>query len=220
MICLRSRMDYLREAMPFDSVQVVMSLGLVKTGAVATLGRWAQNAPLGGRRRRLAVLCFVVAAVSPFLPDVDLDYRRADPFSGRSHGFGVGVEEIGVAGGVGSAPVSIVDRAQPPSGPFKPNLPFNLALGLAFVGHHVARAAAEAHHRDHEAGVAERALGHAACGRRLGLGLCRGRVSAGRRIGRRLLPGRLGLGGRRLLRRLDRHVARRFGRRRRLAVAG
>ena len=39
-------------------------------------------------------------------------------------------KEIGVAGGVGSAPVSIVDRAQPPSGPFKPNLPFNLALGL------------------------------------------------------------------------------------------
>ncbi len=49
------------------AAMLVMSLGLVKTGAVATLGRWAQNAPLGGRRRRLAVLCFVVAGVSPFL---------------------------------------------------------------------------------------------------------------------------------------------------------
>ena len=40
-------------------------------------------------------------------------------------------KEIGVAGGVGAAPVSIVDRAQPPGGPYKPNLPFNLAIGLA-----------------------------------------------------------------------------------------
>lgn len=40
-------------------------------------------------------------------------------------------KEIGVAGGVGSAPVSIVDHAEAPSGPFKPNLLFNLLVGLA-----------------------------------------------------------------------------------------
>ncbi len=39
-------------------------------------------------------------------------------------------KEIGVAGGVGTAPVSIVDRAEVPGGPFKPNLPFNLLAGL------------------------------------------------------------------------------------------
>ena len=39
-------------------------------------------------------------------------------------------KEIGVAGGVGAAPVSIVDRAEPPSGPFKPNLFWNLLIGL------------------------------------------------------------------------------------------
>lgn len=39
-------------------------------------------------------------------------------------------KEIGVAGGVGLAPVSIVDRADVPQRPFKPNLLFNLLIGL------------------------------------------------------------------------------------------
>ena len=40
-------------------------------------------------------------------------------------------KEIGVAGGIGSAPVSIVDRADTPGAPFKPNLMLNLLAGLA-----------------------------------------------------------------------------------------
>ncbi len=39
-------------------------------------------------------------------------------------------KEIGVAGGVGSNNISIVDRAVVPGGRYKPNLPLNLALGL------------------------------------------------------------------------------------------
>ena len=39
-------------------------------------------------------------------------------------------KEIGVAGGVGTAPVSIVDRADAPSLPFKPNLFMNLLFGI------------------------------------------------------------------------------------------
>jgi len=39
-------------------------------------------------------------------------------------------KEIGVAGGVGTAPVSIVDRADTPTFPFKPNLMLNLLFGL------------------------------------------------------------------------------------------
>jgi capsular exopolysaccharide synthesis family protein len=39
-------------------------------------------------------------------------------------------KEIGVAGGIGAAPVSIVDRAEVPGGPFKPSLPFNLLAGI------------------------------------------------------------------------------------------
>ena len=41
-------------------------------------------------------------------------------------------KQIGVAGGVGMAPVSIVDRAQAPISPFKPNLTLNLIVGLGF----------------------------------------------------------------------------------------
>jgi capsular exopolysaccharide synthesis family protein len=39
-------------------------------------------------------------------------------------------KEIGVSGGVGMAPVSIVDRADPPTSPTKPNLMLNLLFGL------------------------------------------------------------------------------------------
>jgi len=39
-------------------------------------------------------------------------------------------KEIGVAGGIGTAPVSIVDRADPPGSPYKPNLLINLLMGL------------------------------------------------------------------------------------------
>jgi capsular exopolysaccharide synthesis family protein len=39
-------------------------------------------------------------------------------------------KQIGVAGGVGIAPVSVVDRADVPRFPFKPNLFLNLILGL------------------------------------------------------------------------------------------
>lgn len=39
-------------------------------------------------------------------------------------------KEIGIASGVGTNNVSIVDRALPPASRFKPNLPLNLAIGL------------------------------------------------------------------------------------------
>ena len=40
-------------------------------------------------------------------------------------------KEVGVAGGVGSTPVSIVDRADVPGGPYTPNLVYNLLIGFA-----------------------------------------------------------------------------------------
>ena len=39
-------------------------------------------------------------------------------------------KEIGVAGGIGASPVSIVDRADAPGYPYKPNLLMNLLLGV------------------------------------------------------------------------------------------
>lgn len=40
-------------------------------------------------------------------------------------------KEIGVAGGIGTNQVSVVDRAEQPGAPYRPNLPFNLLVGLA-----------------------------------------------------------------------------------------
>jgi capsular exopolysaccharide synthesis family protein len=39
-------------------------------------------------------------------------------------------KEVGVAGGVGANVVSVVDRAEVPGAPFKPNLPLNIMIGL------------------------------------------------------------------------------------------
>lgn len=39
-------------------------------------------------------------------------------------------KEIGVAGGIGTNLVSVVDRAEPPGGPYKPDLMLNLLIGL------------------------------------------------------------------------------------------
>ena len=39
-------------------------------------------------------------------------------------------KEVGVAGGIGTNNISIVDRALPPKAPFKPNFPLNIAIGL------------------------------------------------------------------------------------------
>ena len=39
-------------------------------------------------------------------------------------------KEVGVAGGIGTAPVSIVDRAEVPTSPYKPNLLTNILVGM------------------------------------------------------------------------------------------
>ncbi|MFN4113483.1 MAG: GumC family protein [Sphingomonadaceae bacterium] len=39
-------------------------------------------------------------------------------------------KEIGVTGGVGKSPVSLVDRARAPTSPFRPNIPLNILAGL------------------------------------------------------------------------------------------
>ena len=38
---------------------------------------------------------------------------------------------VAIAGGVGTTPIAIVDRAEVPGAPFKPNLPLNVMIGLA-----------------------------------------------------------------------------------------
>ena len=49
------------------AAMLVLSIGLLKTGGIAAIGRWAQTAPLGGSETRLFLLCCLVGAVSAFL---------------------------------------------------------------------------------------------------------------------------------------------------------
>lgn len=49
------------------AAMLILGLGLVKTGVIAAVARWALTAPLGRPRMRLAILCMVVAGTSPFL---------------------------------------------------------------------------------------------------------------------------------------------------------
>ncbi len=49
------------------AAMLILGLGLVKTGVIAAIARWALTAPLGPPQMRLAILCLVVAGISPFL---------------------------------------------------------------------------------------------------------------------------------------------------------
>ncbi len=49
------------------AAMMVLGLGLRKTGLVAAIGAWARTAPLGGKYRRLFLLCLVCSVLSPFL---------------------------------------------------------------------------------------------------------------------------------------------------------
>jgi capsular exopolysaccharide synthesis family protein len=55
--------------------------------------------------------------------DVDTNRSLYDALLGR-------YKEIGVAGGIGQSQASIVDRGQIPASPYKPNLLFNILIGL------------------------------------------------------------------------------------------
>jgi capsular exopolysaccharide synthesis family protein len=126
MISLRSRIDALGGQIAREGAQVTAgrsnSLAQEYRGAVAAeralQGRVSslkgQVLDLRGRSVRYAIL----------QREVDTNRGLYDALLQR-------YKEIGVAQGVGSTPVSIVDRAEVPGGPFKPDLPFNLLAGLA-----------------------------------------------------------------------------------------
>ncbi|HUF89945.1 MAG TPA: SLC13 family permease [Gemmatimonadota bacterium] len=58
---------FANEATVTVAAMLALSLGLMKTGAISAIGRWAQTAPLGGTETRLIVLCLIVAPLSAFL---------------------------------------------------------------------------------------------------------------------------------------------------------
>ena len=71
-----------------------------------------------------------VRSARPQHPGSDLLQREVDTNRSLYDALLQRYKEIGVAGGIGTAPVSIVDRAKVPGGPHKPNLLLNLVMGL------------------------------------------------------------------------------------------
>ncbi|WP_114227999.1 MULTISPECIES: GumC family protein [Sphingomonas] len=125
MISLRSRIDELDKQIARETAQV--SGGRNNSLAQEYRGAAAAEASLQGRVNALrgSVLDLRGRSVQYNILQREVDTNRAlyDALLQR-------YKEIGVAGGVGAAPISIVDRALPPGGPFKPNLLMNLMAGL------------------------------------------------------------------------------------------
>jgi polysaccharide biosynthesis transport protein len=126
MIALRSRITEL-------SKQINAEAGTVAGGRATTLAAeyraaLAAESNLQGRLNQLkgAVLNLRGRSIqyNILLREVDTNRSLYDALLQR-------YKEIGVAGGIGRNQVSIVDRAEPPGGPFKPNLMFNLMIGFA-----------------------------------------------------------------------------------------
>lgn len=125
MISLRSRIDELDKQIARETAQV--SGGRSNSLAQEYRGAAAAEASLQGRVNALkgSVLDLRGRSVQYNILQREVDTNRAlyDALLQR-------YKEIGVAGGVGAAPISIVDRALPPGAPFKPSLPLNLLVGL------------------------------------------------------------------------------------------
>lgn len=125
MVSLRSRIDELDRQIAREGSSVASSRAntlLADYRAALAAERALQNRvaslkgdvlDLRGRSIRYAIL----------QRDVDTNRALYDALLQR-------YKEIGVAGGIGAAPVSIVDRAEVPTAPYKPNLLLNLLVGL------------------------------------------------------------------------------------------
>lgn len=126
MVSLRQRIEELGQQIARESAQV--SAGVNNTLGAEYRGAAAAEQALQGRVNALKgqVLDLRGRSVRYGILQREVDTNRSlyDALLGR-------YKEIGVAGGIGTSPISIVDRAEPAGGPFKPNLPKNLLAGLA-----------------------------------------------------------------------------------------
>src|SRR5205085_3172323 len=124
MVSLRSRIDELDRQIAREGAQVVSGR------ANALAGEY--RAALGAERAlqaRVATLKGSVLDLRGRSIQYQILQREVDTNRSLYDALLQRYKEIGVAGGVGASPVSIVDRAQPPTNPYKPNLPLNMALG-------------------------------------------------------------------------------------------
>jgi len=125
MLSLRAQIDELGKQIAGESAQ--MSAGRNNTLAADYRGALEAERALQGRVNELkgAVLNLRGRSIQYNILQREVDTNRSlyDALLQR-------YKEIGVAGGVGMAPVSIVDRADTPTAPYKPNLLVNLLVGL------------------------------------------------------------------------------------------
>ena len=125
MLSLRSRLDELDRQIASEGAQAAG--GRTNTLLAEYRAAAAAESALRGRVAALkgSVLDLRGRSVRYNILQRDVDTNRGlyDALLAR-------YKEIGVAGGVGASPVSIVDSAVVPGAPFKPNLLFNLIAGL------------------------------------------------------------------------------------------
>jgi capsular exopolysaccharide synthesis family protein len=126
MVALRSRITELTK-------QINAEAGTVAGGKATTLGAeyraaLAAEQSLQGRLNQLkgSVLNLRGRSIQYNILQREVDTNRSlyDALLQR-------YKEIGVAGGIGRNQVSVVDRAEVPGGPFKPDLMLNLLIGFA-----------------------------------------------------------------------------------------
>lgn len=126
MISLRSRIDELGRQMASETAKVSggRSNSLLADYRSAVASERALQARVGSLKD--SVLNLRARGIQYNILQRDVDTFRAlyDALLQR-------YKEIGVAGGIGSTPVSIVDRAEVPSAPYTPDIAFNMLLGLA-----------------------------------------------------------------------------------------
>ena len=125
MVSLRSRIDELDRQIARETSNVAGSQSntLLAQYRAALAAERALQGRVSGLKGQVLDLRGRSIQYAIFQRDVDTNRALYDALLQR-------YKEIGVAGGVGAAPVSIVDRAEAPSAPFKPNLFWNLLIGL------------------------------------------------------------------------------------------
>ena len=126
MLSLRSRIDELGRQISGEGSQVAGG----RVDALLADYRAAASAE-GALRSRVAQLKGAVLDLRGRSIQYNILQREVDTNRGLYDALLQRYKEIGVAGGIGTTPVSIVDRADIPGGPYKPNLMFNLLVGLA-----------------------------------------------------------------------------------------
>jgi succinoglycan biosynthesis transport protein ExoP len=127
MLSLRSRIDELNRQIDRETSQA--SSGHSNTLLADYRGALAAEGALRSRVVALkgSVLDLRGRSIQYTILQRDVDTNRAlyDALLQR-------YKEIGVAGGIGTNLISIVDRGEVPGGPYSPNLLFNILVGLAF----------------------------------------------------------------------------------------